>query len=127
MVKCNYLGKKIGFNSSIIDLLNTSSSVVNGIKNNLIDEQINDEEGKNNNKKKPMINKKNKLWDAMKHRKEGKITFCEDTEEDHIIQANSTDLLIPQEKSTLESGIIASPSKEIPVVKEKKKKKKKFI
>jgi hypothetical protein len=32
-----------------------------------------------------------------------------------------------QEKSTLESGIITSPSKEIPVAKEKKKKKKKFI
>ena len=127
MVKCNYLGKKIGFNSSIIDLLNTSSSVVNGIKNNLTDEQINDEEGKNNNKKKPMINKKNKLWGAMKHRKEGKISFCEDTEEEHIIQPNSTDLLMSQEKSTLESGIIPSPSKEIPVAKEKKKKKKKFI
>ena len=56
-----------------------------------------------------------------------KITFCEDTEEEHIIQPNSTDLLMSQEKSTLESGIIASPSKEIPVAKEKKKKKKKFI
>ena len=54
-----------------------------------------------NNKKKPMINKKNKLWGAMKHRKEGKITFCEDTEEDHIIQVNSTDLLISQEKVLL--------------------------
>ena len=127
MIKCNYLGKKIGFNSSIIDLLNTSSSVVNGIKNNLTDDQINDEEGKNNNKKKPMINKKNKLWGAMKHRKGEKITFCEDTEEDHIIQTNSTDLLMSQEKNTLESGIITSPSKEMPITKEKKKKKKKFI
>ena len=127
MIKCNYLGKKVGFNSSIIDLLNTSSSIVNGIKNNLTDEQINDEEGKNNNKKKQMINKKNKLWGAMKHRKGEKITFCQDIEEDHIMQSNSTDLLMTQEKNINESGIIASPSKEIPIAKEKKKKKKKFI
>ena len=46
MVKCNYLGKKVGFSSSIIDLLNNSSCVVNGIKNNNTDEQINDEDGK---------------------------------------------------------------------------------
>ena len=46
MVKCNYLGKKVGFSSSILDLSNNSSSVVNGIKNNRADEQINDEDGK---------------------------------------------------------------------------------
>ena len=129
MIKCNYLGKKIGFNSSIIDLLNTSSSVVNGIKNNYTDEQINDDEGKNYNKKKSIINKKKKLWGAMKHRKGEKITFYEDSEEDHPIQTNSTDLLMSQEKNNNESGIIVSSSKEkeILIAKEKKKKKKKFI
>jgi hypothetical protein len=83
MIKCNYLGKKIGFSPSIIDLLNNSSSVVNGIKNTIINEQNDDEESKNNNKKKQQIYKKNKLWGTMKHRKGEKIIFCEEDEEEN--------------------------------------------
>ena len=124
MIKCNYLGKKIGFSSSIIDLLNTSSCVVNGIKNNITDEQDNEDEGKNN-KKKQAINKKNKIWAAMKHRKGEKITFCEESEEP-ITQSNSSDLLKNIDKITNDNGMI-SPSKEIVSQKEKKKKKKHFI
>ena len=127
MTKCNYLGKKIGFSSSIIDLLNTSSRVVNGIKNNITDEQKNDDEEKNINKKKPMINKKNKLWGAMKHRKGEKITFCEELEEEPVTQTYSTDIFTSLDKNTFESGVTSSPSKEILIAKEKKKKKKKFI
>jgi hypothetical protein len=122
MIKCNYLGKKIGFNSSIIDLLNSSSCVVNGIKNSNFDEQKSDDDDKNNNKKKQVINKKNKLWGAMKHRKGEKITFCEEVEE-HITQSNSSDLVLSIDKKESESGII-SPSKDIAAPKEKKKKKK---
>ena len=125
MIKCNYLGKKIGFNSSIIDLLNSSSCVVNGINNSNFDEQKSDDDDKNNNKKKQAINKKNKLWGAMKHRKGEKITFCEEVEE-HITQSNSSDLVLSIDKKESESGII-SPSKDIAAPKEKKKKKKKFI
>ena len=124
MIKCNYLGKKIGFSSSIIDLLNTSSCVVNGIKNNITDEQDNEDEGKNN-KKKQAINKKNKIWAAMKHRKGEKITFCEESEEP-VTQSNSSDLLKNIDKITNDNGMI-SPSKEIVSQKEKKKKKKHFI
>jgi hypothetical protein len=80
MIKCNYLGKKIGFSPSVIDLLNNSSSVVNGVKNTLINEQNDDEESKNNIKKKQQMNKKNKLWGVMKHRKGEKIIFCEEDE-----------------------------------------------
>ena len=127
MTKCNYLGKKIGFSSSIIDLLNTSSRVVNGIKNNITDEQKNDDEEKNINKKKPMINKKNKLWGAMKHRKGEKITFCEELEEEPVTQTYSTDIFTSLDKNTFESGVTSSPSKEILIAKEKKKKKKQFI
>ena len=36
MIKCNYLGKKIDFSPSIIDLLNNSSSLANWIKNTII-------------------------------------------------------------------------------------------
>lgn len=128
MIKCNYLGKKIGFSSSIIDLLNTSSSVVNGIKNNNIDEQTNEEDGKINNKKKQAMNKKNKLWGAMKHRKGEKITFCEELEEEPepVMQSNSSDIMLSMEKDAIGSGVI-SPSKEIVVAKEKKKKKKQFF
>jgi len=61
MIKCNYLGKKIGFNSSIIDLLNSSSCVVNGIRNSTIDEQKGEDDDKNNYRKRQAINKKNKL------------------------------------------------------------------
>ena len=128
MVKCNYLGKKIGFSSSIIDLLNNSSCVVNGIKNNSIDEQINDEEGKINKKKSQVMNKKNKLWGAMKHRKGEKITFCEDLEEEQepITQPNSSGLIFSLDKNIDEVGEISS-KKDAPIQKEKKKKKKHFI
>lgn len=125
MIKCNYLGKKVGFNSSIIDLLNSSSCVVNGVKNSNIDEQRSEDDDKNNNKKKQAINKKNKLWGALKHRKGEKITFCEEVEE-HITQSNSSDLILAIDKKDSESGVI-SPSKDIAAPKEKKKKKKKFI
>ena len=127
MVKCNYLGKKIGFSSSIIDLLNNSSCVVNGIKNNATDEQINDEEGKINKKKSQVMNKKNKLWGAMKHRKGEKITFCEDLEEpEPATQSNSSGLIMSLDKNEDEIGDI-SPKKEVQIQKEKKKKKKHFI
>lgn len=126
MIKCNYLGKKIGFSSSIIDLLSNSSSVVNGIKSNNIDEHIQEEDGKNNNKKKQVMNKKNKIWGAMKHRKGEKITFCEDVENEPVTQSNSSDILMPIEKGGLDSGV-TSASKEIGIAKEKKKKKKHFI
>ena len=124
MIKCNYLGKKIGFSSSIIDLLNTSSCVVNGIKNNSNDEQ-NNEDNEKNNKKKQAFNKKNKIWAAMKHRKGEKITFYEESEEP-VIQMKSSDSLMDTDKILNENDMI-SPSKENIAQKEKKKKKKKFI
>ena len=129
MVKCNYLGKKVGFSSSIIDLLNNSSCVVNGIKNNNTDEQINDEDGKIIKKKSQVMNKKSKLWGAMKHRKGEKITFCEDLEEpepEPATQSNSSGLIMSLDKNADEIGDI-SPKKEIQIQKEKKKKKKHFI
>ena len=129
MVKCNYLGKKVGFSSSIIDLLNNSSCVVNGIKNNNTDEQINDEDGKIIKKKSQVMNKKNKLWGAMKHRKGEKITFCEDLEEpepEPATQSNSSGLIMSLDKNADEIGDI-SPKKEVQIQKEKKKKKKHFI
>ena len=126
MIKCNYLGKKIGFTSSIIDLLSSSSSVVNGIKTSNIDEHINEEEGKNHHKKKQAMNKKNKFWGAMKHRKGEKITFCEEAENEPVTQFNSSDILMSFEKSAFDNGVNI-PSKEIGVAKEKKKKKKQFI
>ena len=126
MVKCNYLGKKVGFSSSIIDLLNNSSCVVNGIKNSIIDVQDNDEESKNNIKKKHQMNKKTKVWGAMKHRKGEKIIFCEEQEEENISKPNSTDIFMSLDKSSVENELI-SPSKQIGISKDKKKKKKKFI
>ena len=126
MIRCNYLGKKIGFNSSIIELLNNSSSVVNGVKNNIINEQTNDEDNQNNIKKKQQINKKNKFWGAMKHRKGEKIMFCEEEEEENVSKRNSNDLVMSLEKNSNEIEVI-SPSKQIGNAKEKKKKKKKFI
>ena len=128
MIKCNYLGKKIGFNSSIIDLLKSSSCVVNGVKENNIDENLNEEDDKNNNKKRQIINKKNKLWGAMRHRKGEKITFCEELEEapEPPTQSNSSDLYFSLDKNGIDSGLI-SPSKDNINPKEKKKKKKQFI
>ena len=129
MIKCNYLGKKIGFSSSIIDLLKSSSCVVNCTKNYNIDEQINEEDGKNNiNKKKQVINKKNKLWGVMKHRKGDKIEFCEDLEKvpEPPTQSNSSDLLFSLDKNGVDNALI-SISKEISNPKDKKKKKKQFI
>ena len=122
MIKCNYLGKKVGFNTSIIDLLNTSSYVVNGIRTSM--DKSSDEEDDNKAKKKQQINKK-KFWGPMKHRKGEKIIFCEDTEE-KITQTCSTEALTLNEKNNNENDIILSP-KESNVIKEKKKKKKHFI
>jgi hypothetical protein len=126
MIKCNYLGKKIGFSPSIIDLLNNSSSVVNGIKNTIINEQNDDEESKNNNKKKQQIYKKNKLWGTMKHRKGEKIIFCEEDEEENASKQNSIDIGVPLDKNSNDAEII-SPLKQTGITKDKKKKKKKFI
>ena len=126
MIKCNYLGKKIGFSPSVIDLLNNSSSVVNGVKNTLINEQNDDEESKNNNKKKQQMNKKNKLWGSMKHRKGEKIIFCEEDEEENASKQNSIDIGVPLDKNSNDAEII-SPLKQTGIAKDKKKKKKKFI
>ena len=102
--------------------------MVNGIKNNNIDEHTNEEDGRINNKKKQAMNKKNKLWGAMKHRKGEKITFCEELENEPepVMQSNSSDIMLSMEKDAIESGVI-SPSKEIVIPKEKKKKKKQFF
>ena len=124
MVKCNYLGKKVGFTTSIIDLLSTSSSIVNGVKS-LSYDRINDEDEENKAKKKQQMNKKNKYWGPMKHRKGEKIIFCEDTD-DKVTQSGSSDLLMLNEKNGGENEEVLS-SKEKANVKDKKKKKKHFI
>ena len=124
MVKCNYLGKKVGFTSSLIDLLSCSSYVVNGIKNS-INDRINEEDEDKKAKKKQQINKKNKYWGPMKHRKGEKIIFCEDTD-DKVTQSGSSDLLMLNEKNGGENEEVLS-SKEKANVKDKKKKKKHFI
>jgi len=128
MIRCNYLGKKIGFSPSVIDLLSSSSCIVNGIKINNIDEQSNKEDAKKLNQKKRAINKKNQMWGGLKHRKGEKVTFCEDVEEESNTRPNSnpTDLLTLVEKDTSDNGVI-SHSKEANTNKDKKKKKKKFI
>ena len=128
LIRCNYLGKKIGLSPSVIDLLSSSSCIVNGIKINNIDEQSNKEDAKKLNQKKRAINKKNQMWGGLKHRKGEKITFCEDVEEESNTRPNSnpTDLLTLVEKDTSDNGVI-SPSKEANTNKDKKKKKKKFI
>ena len=128
MIRCNYLGKKIGFSPSVIDLLSSSSCIVNGIKINNIDEQSNKDDAKKLNQKKRAINKKNQMWGGLKHRKGEKVTFCEDVEEESNTRPNSnpTDLLTLVEKDTSDNGVI-SPSKEANTNKDKKKKKKKFI
>ena len=124
MVKCNYLGKKVGFTSSLIDLLSCSSYVVNGIKNS-INDRINEEEEEKKAKKKQQINKKNKYWGPMKHRKGEKIIFCEETE-DKVIQSGPSDILMSNEIDNAENEGILS-QKESSNVKDKKKKKKHFI
>ena len=124
MVKCNYLGKKVGFTTSIIDLLSTSSSTVNGVKS-LSYDRINDDDEDNKAKKKQQINKKNKYWGPMKHRKGEKVIFCEEAEE-KITQTCSTEALTLNEKMFNENDISLS-QKESNVIKDKKKKKKHFI
>ena len=124
MVKCNYLGKKVGFTSSLIDLLSCSSYVVNGIKNS-INDRINEEDEEKKAKKKQQINKKNKYWGPMKHRKGEKIIFCEETE-DKVIQSGPSDILMSNEIDNAENEGILS-QKESSNVKDKKKKKKHFI
>ena len=126
MVKCNYLGKKVGFTSSLIDLLSCSSYVVNGIKNS-INDRINEEDEDKKAKKKQQINKKNKYWGPMKHRKGEKIIFCEDTD-DKVIQSGSSDILMINEKdndNAENEGVLSQ--KESSNIKDKKKKKKHFI
>ena len=124
MVKCNYLGKKVGFTSSLIDLLSCSSYVVNGVKNS-INDRINEEDEDKKAKKKQQINKKNKYWGPMKHRKGEKIIFCEETE-DKVIQSGPSDILMSNEIDNAENEGILS-QKESSNVKDKKKKKKHFI
>jgi len=124
MVKCNYLGKKVGFTSSLIDLLSCSSYVVNGIKNS-INDRINEEDEEKKAKKKQQINKKNKYWGPMKHRKGEKIIFCEETE-DKVIQSGPSDILMSNEIDNAENEGILS-QKESSNIKDKKKKKKHFI
>ena len=124
MVKCNYLGKKVGFTSSLIDLLSCSSYVVNGVKNS-INDRINEEDEEKKAKKKQQINKKNKYWGPMKHRKGEKIIFCEETE-DKVIQSGPSDILMSNEIDNAENEGILS-QKESSNVKDKKKKKKHFI
>ena len=124
MVKCNYLGKKVGFTSSLIDLLSCSSYVFNGIKNS-INDRINEEDEEKKAKKKQQINKKNKYWGPMKHRKGEKIIFCEETE-DKVIQSGPSDILMSNEIDNAENEGILS-QKESSNVKDKKKKKKHFI
>ena len=124
MIKSNYLGKKVGFTSSIIDLLSSSSSIVNGIRNTSFN-KIDDEDEEKKAKKKQQINKKNKYWGPMKHRKGEKIIFCEETE-DKVTQSGSSDVLMLNEKNNGENETGLS-SKENPNIKDKKKKKKHFI
>ena len=126
MIRCNYLGKKIGFSPSIIELLNNSSCVVNGIKNTNVDETSSEESKIIKNKKKQKINKKGKFLGTTKHRKGEKIEYFEDTKEEPIIPSLSSYLMMSQDKDILESEI-KLPSKDTSIVKEKKKKKQHFI
>ena len=126
MIKCNYLGKKVGFSSPIIDLLSASSHIVNGIKTSLNEKQ--DDEDDEKKAKKKLMNKKNKYWGPMKHRKGEKIIFCEETD-DKITQSGASglsDLVMLNENNTGDNDGILS-QKESAVGKDKKKKKKHFI
>ena len=126
MIKCNYLGKKVGFSSSIIDLLSASSHIVNGIKTSLNEKQ--DDEDDEKKAKKKLMNKKNKYWGPMKHRKGEKIIFCEETD-DKVTQSGASglsDLVMLNENNTGDNDGILS-QKESAVGKDKKKKKKHFI
>jgi len=126
MVKCNYLGKKVGFTTSIIDLLSTSSIIVNGGKTSF--EKINDQDDDRKAKKKQQINKKNKFWGPMKHRKGEKVIFCEETDE-KVTQSGSSDILMLNENNEKNNGDNEAVlgSKESANIKDKKKKKKHFI
>ena len=127
MIKCNYLGKKVGFSSSIIDLLSTSSHIVNGVRNTPYEKTADEDDEKKAKKK--QINKKNKYWGPMKHRKGEKIIFCEDNTDDKVTQSGASgmsDLVMLNENNSGENEGILS-QKESAVGKDKKKKKKHFI
>jgi hypothetical protein len=127
MIKCNYLGKKVGFSSSIIDLLSTSSHIVNGVRSTPYEKSTDEDEEKKAKKK--QINKKNKYWGPMKHRKGEKIVFCEDNTDDKVTQSGASgmsDLVMLNENNSGENEGILS-QKESAVGKDKKKKKKHFI
>ena len=129
MIKCNYLGKKVGFNSSIVNLLNCSSNVVNGYK--IKNEESTTDDDEKISCKVINQNKKKKKFFPMKKRKENKIEYIEDKEEiqnnnidEHVTQTASTDILFGDkilENTQEERGGGASKEKD------KKKKKKKFI
>jgi len=127
MIKCNYLGKKVGFSSSIIDLLSTSSHIVNGVRSTPYEKTADEDDEKKAKKK--QINKKNKYWGPMKHRKGEKIIFCEDNTDDKVTQSGASgmsDLVMLNENNSGENEGILS-QKESAVGKDKKKKKKHFI
>jgi hypothetical protein len=127
MIKCNYLGKKVGFSSSIIDLLSTSSQIVNGVRSTPYEKTADEDDEKKAKKK--QINKKNKYWGPMKHRKGEKIIFCEDNTDDKVTQSGASgmsDLVMLNENNSGENEGILS-QKESAVGKDKKKKKKHFI
>lgn len=132
MIKCNYLGKKIGFSSSIIDLLNNSSKVVNGYKCKLEESTTDDDEKIVKKASNQFNKKKNKLF-PIKKRKQNIFTYCEEKEEEeHITKTESSDIFIndkinknddKMDKMCEECVNDGKKSKE----KEKKKKKMKFI
>ena len=127
MIKCNDLGKKVGFSSSIIDLLSTSSHIVNGVRSTPYEKTADEDDEKKAKKK--QINKKNKYWGPMKHRKGEKIIFCEDNTDDKVTQSGASgmsDLVMLNENNSGENEGILS-QKESAVGKDKKKKKKHFI
>lgn len=111
MVKCNYLGKKVGFNESIVELLNTSSCTVNGTKNTYVEAKSNGEVKINSNN----INKgKNNKFGG--HKKGGKVKYMEDSGNNNT--EFSSDLVDNLEKN---EGINGNKDKD------KKKKKKAFL
>ena len=126
MVKCNYLGKKVGFTPSMIDLLSNSSYIVNGVKSTIV-EKTNEDDGDKKSKKQNM-NKKNKYWGPMKHRKGEKVIFCEETNDDNdkVFPSGSSDLMMLNENNGGENDMVLS-QKESSAIKDKKKKKKHFI
>ena len=96
------------------------------IKTSLNEKQ--DDEDDEKKAKKKLMNKKNKYWGPMKHRKGEKIIFCEETD-DKVTQSGASglsDLVMLNENNTGDNDGILS-QKESAVGKDKKKKKKHFI